>query len=390
MSARSSLLTILAIFISVATEACAEQPAITERVLSKSDVFYQDDSSFYRQVSHSPDGRWIAIVRDDEKDNIWASELVLFDNSTSTSRVVVPGDITMTYATYSAVAFGVWWDSSNVSIGISDGDVDSVNIVYDTESQRIVKKERNRSLDNQMVADGKSEDPTGLSAPISECFPDWDQDVITSAIDAAHTSWISRGQSALFQPRHVKADPILWLLNLQECTRTVLFDPGNSRLPTFLGWLSGAASYEERLAFALHGTRPTPGSNKSEQTGLLVIGSLSPDGPDSIEVSDLPSVKLVNAGQMGGFEYFLLRPTLDYCGGRLFAFNSQQVREIRVPNASFCDASANEPSGSLALVVRLGPDRKSPRRFMITKPPAGMTKAPNGAFIKQVARMIRS
>lgn len=108
MSLRSSLLTILAIFVSVATEACAEQPAITERVLSKSDVFYQDDSSFYTQVSHSPDGRWIAIVRDDEKDNIWVSELVLFDNSTSTSRVVVPGDITMTYATYSAVAFGVW------------------------------------------------------------------------------------------------------------------------------------------------------------------------------------------------------------------------------------------------------------------------------------------
>jgi len=169
----------------------------------------------------------------------------------------------------------MWWDSSNVSIGISDGDVDSVNIVYDTESQRIVKKERNRSLDEPMLSDGKSEDPTGLSAQISECFPDWDQDVITSAIDAAHTSWISRGQSALFQPRHVKADPTLWLLNLEGCTRTVLFDPGNSRLPTFRGWLSGAASYDERLAFALNGIRPTPGSNNSEPTGLLVIGSMS-------------------------------------------------------------------------------------------------------------------
>ena len=186
-----------------------------------------------------------------------------------------PGDITKTYATYSAVAFRMWWDSSNVSIGISDGDVDSVNIVYDTESQRIVKKGRNRSLDEPMLSDGKSEDPTGLSAQISECFPDWDQDVITSAIDAAHTSWISRGQSALFQPRHVKADPTLWLLNLEGCTRTVLFDPGNSRLPTFRGWLSGAASYDERLAFALNGIRPTPGSNNSEPTGLLVIGSMS-------------------------------------------------------------------------------------------------------------------
>lgn len=346
---------------------------VTDSVILTSAVIYENKDGIFSRVSFSPDGRWLAAVRETQENDLSASELVLLNLKSSRTEVVVPRAVSKSFATYGATAYSIWWNASIVSIAISDGDVNSGTVSYDTQLRRVVKQEWNKfegELEDVGGGDIKFSDRRGLAAKISSCFSDWTEDVIESGVDAGHAKWLLPDKTALFQARHVDADQRVWLLDLRACDRVELINPGDNSSPNFRGWLSGGAWFDGHVAFLLNGLRVN-GELKQPETSSELFVTVSSDARHGVRtaVSGMPGAHLVQIGDVNGQILLLSRPLLDFCGGRLFAFSAREIREYKFPGATFCDASVTSSAGLLAFVARMGPERTSPRHVVVTRMP---------------------
>lgn len=354
----------------VTTHTAHSTALVTDTPVTEGNITFGSTGAIYSRVAFSPDGRLLAVVRESVDQDLWASELALVDIARSKLDVAVPRTITKAYATYSAVAYGLRWDGQSIVLAISDGDVDSGTIVYDTRRSKITRNEWNGpeedgSADSDMSTE--STDRTGLVTPISTCFKDWDADAISSGVDAGHAQWLDERRLALFQARHVKSDARIWLLDLDNCTRTLLIDPGDSKSAEFRGWLSGAVYRQGRLAFVLSAIRFGESGSPPTQHAEIVIVDLGAEMPQVSVIAGLPAADLTEVGGTEAERYFLVRSRFDYCAGRLFAIGSSTTREITSVGASFCDASVNPLTGDLALVVRKGQGQDAPRDLWVVK-----------------------
>lgn len=346
---------------------------VTDSLIPTSSVIYKNKDGSFSRVAFSADGRWLAMVQETQENELWASELVLLNLESSEAEVVVPRAVLKSFATYSATVYSVWWNASIVSIAISDGDVDSGTVSYDTQSRKIVKQKWNKSVEEREgvgAGDTKFSEQSGLSDKIASCFSDWSDAVITSGVDAGHANWLSPDKVALFQARHVAADQRVWLLDLRACDRVELIDPGDNASPDFRGWLSGGALSDGRVAFLLNGPRVSKESKKTEtQSELFVTESGDARNGVTTVFSGMPKSHLVKIGSLNGQVLILIRPSLDFCGGRLFAFGARDIHEYKFPGATFCDVSVTSSAGLLAFVARMGLEKISPRQIVVTRMP---------------------
>lgn len=352
---------LVVVLIVISFVANANQNLIVEHVIKEKNLLTEYKPAYYSRISFSPDGKQLAFIRDTQTDNVWASELLIQNLSDKNTRLAISKKTTKQYAAYSALAYSLAWEGGNIKVKISDGDVDGVEIIYDSIRNKIIKKTP-QTFDNDFSEITQNK----LSKSITKCFPKWDKDIVQSAENMKQISWLIHGKTAYFQARHVNADNNLWFLNFNTCERKVIFHPGNNKQPDFKGWLSGAAYINGYMAFSLSSTRENADTGKYEHIGLLRIAHVNNFKNNYFEISDLAGGRLLDLGGLSDYQYVLYRPTRNYCGGRLFAFNSSnKFHEIIIKNKSFCNVSLNPYTNELAIITKKSGNKISYRMLHI-------------------------
>lgn len=170
----------------------------------------------------SPDGKRLAFanVLVEEFEN---TEVRLYDLPKQTGSILLTAKQAKKYAVYAAfVANFEWLSPYRLRASISDGDVDTTILTFNTQTRRILKTEYSNLVD---------EIPSNfspLTRTLYKYFPKINRDFIRSAVDV-HQAFKIGMRGAVIQFNHAKTDSNIWFLDFRTGKQNLLIEePRNS------------------------------------------------------------------------------------------------------------------------------------------------------------------
>ncbi len=198
----------------------------------------------------SPDGKLLAyskvLVEDIEN-----SEIHLFNLQTQNKTVLLDAQRAKKYAVYASfVAELKWLGLNRLQARISDGDVDSTILTFNTQTRRVIKKNFSSGDDFERIA-------SPLEKTVDKAFPEISREFIETAFNMNQAFKIGE-RGPVLQFSHAQADSNIWFFDFQTKQKQLLIEnPQNSddyRLAGALetnGNLLLMVEYKEELLFHL-------------------------------------------------------------------------------------------------------------------------------------------
>ncbi len=169
----------------------------------------------------SPDGKLLAyskvLVEDIEN-----SEVHLFDLQNQKKAVLLNAKRAKKYAVYASfVADLKWLGLNRLQARISDGDVDSTILTFNTQTLRVIKIENSYGEDFQRTV-------SVLEKTLYKNFPDISREIAQTAFNMNQAFKIGN-RGVVLQFSHAKADSNIWFFDFQTKQKQLLIeDPENS------------------------------------------------------------------------------------------------------------------------------------------------------------------
>ena len=215
----------------------------------------------------SPDGAYIACSRviiekaaGEQHEN---TEILIFDLRRKTKHTLLNANQARKYAVYASFVYNIeWLGNGKLRAYISDGDVDSIEITFDTIRKVITKV---RHLDPEWNEGAESKRLLPIQKKLAAVFASVPEDVFNSAL--TNSPLIIGEDRVVAQYRYSKYDDSIRLFDLTNRKETILLEAPNSPVNTFLGgFVSG-----ENLVFGLGSeTKTDVYLYRNNRTKLLV------------------------------------------------------------------------------------------------------------------------
>lgn len=158
----------------------------------------------------SPDGKRLAYsnVLVETMEN---TEVGLFDLQKQTKSILLNPKQAKKFAIYAAFVSDLEWLSPNrLRADISDGDVDTTSLTFNTTTRRVVKKEHYSAGEDDSVP----ADDSPLAKRLYANFPEIERDYIDSAFNMQQALQIG-DRGAVIQYNHADTDSNIWFLNFR-------------------------------------------------------------------------------------------------------------------------------------------------------------------------------
>lgn len=175
----------------------------------------------------SPDGKKIAyskvLVEDTEYGKQENTEVLLYDFQSRKTSVLLNSKQAKKYAVYASfVADFEWIGANRLRAYISDGDVDSIILTFDTQTRRVIKKEYSgaKDYDYERIYPREMEATFFL---LVKNFPDIPKDVFRSAFGIQNAFKIAN-KGVVLQFWHTDFDSNIWYFDLETKKKHLLFE----------------------------------------------------------------------------------------------------------------------------------------------------------------------
>ena len=164
----------------------------------------------------SPDSRFLAFSHVVLQGNTELTEIQALDLKTLEVKVLLDARASLEFAIYKSFVAGfVWQDATTLKAGISDGDVNGVDLIFDVAAGKLVGK---KPLSLTDVASGREET---LNPEVAEAFPSIPKPVLANAL----ANGFKVGEKKyIVQKNYWKQDNHIWLLDGERKTLTQLVD----------------------------------------------------------------------------------------------------------------------------------------------------------------------
>lgn len=167
----------------------------------------------------SPDGKRLAYsnVLVEGMEN---TEVGLFDLQKQNKSILLNSKKAKEYAVYAAYVADLEWLAPNkLRARISDGDVDSTILTFNTQTRRVVKTEYSSAGDDiELPAE-----TSPLAKILYKTFPDIERDYIGTAINMNQAFKIGK-RGTVVQYSHAEADANVWFLDFQTKQQKLLLE----------------------------------------------------------------------------------------------------------------------------------------------------------------------
>jgi hypothetical protein len=209
---RAVCVLILAIFCTVgilAQDISPENSQIRQIKISGS-ILAAMKNGDYVYPKFSPDGKLLAYsnVLVEETEN---TEVGLLNLQKQSKSILLNSKQAKKYAVYAAFVADLEWLAFNkLRARISDGDVDSTILTFNTQTRRVVKTEYSSTGDDTET----SAEISPLAKTLYKTFPHIERDYIGSAIDMNQAFKIGN-RGTVVQYSHADTDANIWFLDFQ-------------------------------------------------------------------------------------------------------------------------------------------------------------------------------
>jgi hypothetical protein len=301
-------------------------PAVSETNISGATIATINNGDFVHPA-FSPDGKVLAysnvLVRGDFEN----TEIFLHDLSTNRRSLLLNSRKAATYATYKAyVSEMKWLSARRLEVKISDGDVDSTQLIFDPQRRRLLKER----------FEGGDEFESRPLSPVEQnayqqarsLFPSFPREVLDNALRS--TALVIPGQGIVLQKNYAGHDNNVWLLDFQNKSVSALIDLSDDSVNTF----NGGVGFKSAIVLALSsGTKTYLFLYRDGKISRL--GEFNSSGFGWIEVKHVSSSKVI----------FLLRThgATDRGDNALFVFDGTQL--LRIKEYSELYDAAVDPAG---------------------------------------------
>jgi hypothetical protein len=157
----------------------------------------------------SPDGRKLAYSKVLVEDGMENSEVHLYDLQSRNKFVLLNAKQSKKYAVYASFVSNLEWVGANrLNAFLSDGDVDSTTLTFNTQTRRVIKKQFS-SYDEDALSEPVSPDMKPAFLALQKSFPDFPKGHFISAFNMLQARKIgSRG--VVLQFNHADEDSNVW------------------------------------------------------------------------------------------------------------------------------------------------------------------------------------
>jgi hypothetical protein len=188
----------------------------------------------------SPDGDTLAYVRVTVDEDVELDEVLLYDVASGRDAILLDARAAREYAVYAAVVWDMRWFAANrLRVEVSDGDVDSTVLLFDTSARKLVSSRASAGDEDgdfsperrlaALPADARAARSRALAV-----FPSLAPEALDSAIDMSRV--VVAGGRLVFQKNYAGADDDVRLLDLGARTERVLVAGGGVTLRGGCAW----------------------------------------------------------------------------------------------------------------------------------------------------------
>jgi hypothetical protein len=300
-------------------------PLVRETKISGAIVTTINNGDFIRPT-FSPDGKVLAYSNVLVKGDFENTEVFLHDLRTNKHSVLLNSRKAATYATYAAFVTEMKWTSAKrLEVRISDGDVDTTQLIFDPQRRRLLEEraEGGDELDTRPLS--SVEQKAYQQARL--LFPSFQRKVL----DALRTTaLVIPNRGIVLQKNYAGHDNNVWLLDFQNKSVRALINLPDDSINAF----NGGVGFKSAIVLALsRGTKTYLFLYRNGKISRL--GEFNSSGFSWIEIKYVSSSKVI----------FLLRTeeTSDQGDNPLFVFDGTQL--LRIKEYSELYDAAIDPAG---------------------------------------------
>jgi hypothetical protein len=216
----------------------------------------------------SPNGRFLAYSKVLVQKGRENTAVYILDLTTKKTTTLIDDKTAEKYRTYSAFVSGMEWSRGDrLSVTISDGDVDSTELIFDPQTKKLVAT---KFWEGGESSYRRSREQKKLAQRILPLFPNIDRAVLNQAIQGQQAGLLN--DRVLLKGKLFDTEDIFWVLNLRSKSATKLFESGN---PLSGAELSNVAAIGNTLFFALTTAGTVPQLVRYRDGKIEVLGQLT-------------------------------------------------------------------------------------------------------------------
>ena len=296
---------------------------LTEIKLSGAIVTTINNGDFVHPT-FSPDGKILAYANVLVKDEFENTEVFLFDLSTNRRLSLLNSKKAATYATYKAFVTEMKWPSAKrLEVRISDGDVDTTQLIFDPQRRKLLKEraEGGEEFQNRHL----SPDAEKAYRQARSLFPSVPRELLDNALRS--TAFVIPGEGIVLQKNYAGHDYNVWFFDFQNKNARPLINlPDDSR-----NAFNGGVAFKSAIVLALsHGSKTYLFLYRTGKISRL--GEFPSTGFSFIEVKHVSDSQII----------FLLRTRESSVPGDnpLFVFDGTRLLRIKEHSALYDAAVA--------------------------------------------------
>lgn len=286
-------------------------PPVRETRISGAIVTTINNGDFVHPT-FSPDGKVLAYSKVLVKRDFENTEVFLHHLGTNKRSILLNSRKAATYATYKAFVTDMKWTSAKrLEVRISDGDVDSAQLVFDPQRRRLLR-ERFESGDELEMRPLSPVDQKAYEQARA-LFPSFPREVLDNALRT--TALVIPGQGIVLQKNYAGHDFDVWFLDFQNRSVRALIDLADDSPHAF----NGGVGFKSAIILSVsHGAKTYLFLYREGKISRL--GEFNSGGSGFIEVKHASSSKVI----------FLLRThgIADRGDNPLFVFDGTRLLRI--------------------------------------------------------------
>jgi hypothetical protein len=189
----------------------------------------------------SPDSRYLALSRVVLQGNTELTEIQALDLKTLEVKVLLDAKASLKFAIYKSFVAGfAWMDATTLKAGISDGDVNGVDLIFDVAAGKLVGKKPFSLTD----------DPSGreeaLTPELTAAFPSIPKPVLANALVNGYKVG---DKKHIVQKNYWKQDNHIWYLDGERKEMTKLIEIPDEWIYSLRGGLASGKAFILLVAY---------------------------------------------------------------------------------------------------------------------------------------------
>jgi hypothetical protein len=264
----------------------------------------------------SPDGKFLAYSKVLVAKGRENTAVYILDLATKKTMTLIDEKTAEKYKTYSSFVSRMEWSRGNrLSVTISDGDVDSTELIFNPQTKKLMAT---KSWEGGEYSYRRSQEQKKLAQRILLLFPNIDKAVLDEAIQGQQAELLN--DRVLLKGKLFGTEDVFWVLHLRSKSATKLFESGNL-LST--AELSNVNAIGNTLFFALATAGTVRQLVRYREGKITVLGKLT-------GVSNEHGFEVLNDSGTKTILISRIRATYDRGNNPLYILEKGQIRRSNV------------------------------------------------------------